>query len=261
MEPILKSLRSGRKPQDHQPAAGYGANHQRYSKAWYRRLVRLGCVSQHAIYLPAIGPDPVIVDLGGNKGSFSREMAALYEVRGFIVEAAPALFASLAPPKGMTKVHAAVTDRDGVAQFNLSSEDDAHSLYTPFGGAVIDQCEVRAMCPETLWAEHGIEHIDLLKVDIEGAEIAVLSAMTDSMLQAIHQITIEFHSAFGAYAEVAVDRVIERLRDLGFAFYDFYQPRYTNSLFIHREGCRLSRMEARYLSSISRRLMWRLGPQ
>ncbi len=40
----------------------------------------------------------------------------------------------------------------------------------------------------------GVDRIDLLKIDIEGAEIGMFDDCTDEELSSIGQITVEFHA-------------------------------------------------------------------
>ena len=62
-------------------------------------------------------------------------------------------------------------------------------------------------------AAHEIQHIGLLKMDIEGGEFAVLGAEEDlGWLLHVDQVVLEVHREFGDPASI-----IDRLRDAGFA--------------------------------------------
>lgn len=66
----------------------------------------------------------------------------------------------------------------------------------------------------TLMQERGHDHIDLLKMDIEGAEYAVIDDIVDSKLN-IKQLMIEFH----VYVTDGVARkrkALDRLKSAGF---------------------------------------------
>src|SRR5262249_47822068 len=60
-------------------------------------------------------------------------------------------------------------------------------------------------------AEEGIEAIDLLKIDVEGAEVEVLEGIEDRDWPKIRQVVVEVES----YAKRAAE-VVERLRSKGF---------------------------------------------
>jgi hypothetical protein len=69
----------------------------------------------------------------------------------------------------------------------------------------------------TLVDRLGLARIDLMKVDIEGAEIALFDAAPDDLLRSIAQITVEFHDFADPSRAPAVRRTLARLDRLGFA--------------------------------------------
>lgn len=80
----------------------------------------------------------------------------------------------------------------------------------------IDTREVPALTLAAFFDRHGIERVDLLKVDIEGAEIDVLMAVPPEMLTRIGQITIEFHDFLDPGLADGTALVDQKLRDGGF---------------------------------------------
>src|SRR5262249_43908597 len=94
---------------------------------------------------------------------------------------------------------------------------------------------------------HGIKHVDLLKVDIEGSEVAMFRACPDGVLQAIDQITIEFHDFCGLVSKEEIDEIRERLALLGFDGLRM-STNNKNWLFIRRSGvATLRRLYVKYL--------------
>ena len=71
--------------------------------------------------------------------------------------------------------------------------------------------------------EFGLDRIDLLKVDIEGAELEVLAGVSPSLIRRVSQSTVEIHGAreFGFQLRDQVDRVIRRMEELGSTRLDF----------------------------------------
>jgi hypothetical protein len=60
--------------------------------------------------------------------------------------------------------------------------------------------------------------VDLLKLDIEGAEFEVIESTPDSILRSIGQITVEFHDFQPRFAGRGLfERARRRLVNLGFA--------------------------------------------
>lgn len=60
------------------------------------------------------------------------------------------------------------------------------------------ECEVRTL--SSVIAEHGVDHIDLLKVDVEKAEADVLAGLADDDWSKIDQLVVEVHARDGRLA-------------------------------------------------------------
>ena len=87
----------------------------------------------------------------------------------------------------------AISDYDGTAPFFPHDNPDfvAHSLIAREAtGAQAVEVQVRTL--PTLLAELGHSHIDLLKMDIEGAEYAVIDNLVSQRVE-VHQLLVEFH--------------------------------------------------------------------
>jgi hypothetical protein len=79
--------------------------------------------------------------------------------------------------------------------------------------------------------------IDLVKMDIEGAEIAVLDSLADEHLARIAQLTVEFHGdpEFGFSLSGPVERTLRQLSQRGFIVIDPSRPRRRNVLLVNRK--------------------------
>jgi hypothetical protein len=60
------------------------------------------------------------------------------------------------------------------------------------------------------------KHVDLLKVDVEGAEWDVLSSLTPALADRIDQITVEFHDFMDPALRPRTEACIAHLQALGF---------------------------------------------
>ena len=58
--------------------------------------------------------------------------------------------------------------------------------------------------------------IEVLKLDIEGAELAVIDSLSDDLICRIGQITVEFHDFLGYYSTDEVVARVDRMVALGF---------------------------------------------
>jgi FkbM family methyltransferase len=133
-----------------------------------------------------------IVDAGAHIGMASILFALRYPTARIIaVEPEPSNFAALlrntAPYKAITPIQAALWKEDGEVTLGAS---DAH----PKGAFQViknGRQRVRAITMDTLMRETGIASIDLLKVDIEGAEIEVFESCP--WIGNVRVIAIELH--------------------------------------------------------------------
>ena len=108
-----------------------------------------------------------------------------------------------------------VADFDGIAKFlpPVNPAHVSHSLVqreTPWPPIEVP---VRRLC--TLMNFLGHARIDLLKMDIEGAEYSVLDDLLSSSIS-VHQLLVEFHHR---WPEIGIARTQKALRDLHAAGY------------------------------------------
>ena len=76
-------------------------------------------------------------------------------------------------------------------------------------GAQEVRCEVRTV--SEVIAEHALPRVDLLKVDVEGAELDVLRGVRDEDWPRVRQVVAEVHDIDGR-----LDLIVSMLRDRGF---------------------------------------------
>lgn len=132
----------------------------------------------------------IVFDVGANVGLltlfFSHFVRSAGQVHAF--EPVSATFArlkticELAQCQNVTLNQAAVTDQPGVAQLNLY--DTAYSTWNTMAqrplrdyGIAMDSVaveDVTTLTIDSYCEQHRIDHIDLLKIDVEGAEYQVL---------------------------------------------------------------------------------------
>ena len=79
----------------------------------------------------------------------------------------------------------------------------------------LERATVRCRTVAELMNEHDLEKLDLLKLDIEGGEYAVIDSVLDAGL-AVRQIAVEFHHRFAGIGWAKTRRAISRLRENGY---------------------------------------------
>jgi FkbM family methyltransferase len=141
--------------------------------------------AEEALYRRLLRPGMVVFDAGANIGELSARFAELVAPSGTVVafEPGPA-FAKLAvlPRKHPSIVveNVALFERSGQVSLNVYETDTwstlANRIVEESGAAVtpVDRVTVPAVTLDEYCDEKGVERIDLLKIDVEGAELQVL---------------------------------------------------------------------------------------
>lgn len=198
------------------------------------RLSGVDTISGHTFIPSMIGPDSTVLDLGANEGLFSHSMNSRYRCRCVAVEPTPELAGRIRSRGGVEVIESAAAARDGVATFHIASCSQASSLRDLSDNVVLRELSVETRSLKTLMTDSGIDSLDLLKMDIEGAESEVLMSAPDSLLRRIKQISVEFHRFCGLTSLSDLESVKAKLLGCGFEELDF-EPRHMNTLFIRRE--------------------------
>ena len=159
---------------------------------------------EYALELRA--PARAILDCGANVGFASHYFAERHpEAQIVAVEADPTTFERLASNVAghdrITPVHAALSDADGTATFYSAATSMSSSLTRRDAGQ--QEVSVPAITLSTLLRETGIDRVDVLKLDIEGAEFDVLAAAQDE-LGRVGVVAAEIHYDLGSADEAAV---------------------------------------------------------
>jgi FkbM family methyltransferase len=173
--------------------------------------MQLETIHWHTVAPKYLGPDSKVLDLGANYGMFARAITQRFGCKCVAVEPSPEPFKSITPTADICTLQIAIADRPGTMNFRISENSLASSL---------DECGSIAVEVDSLpnlITKLGWDRVDLLKVDIEGAEIGMLSACADDFLSnKIAQISIEFHDFCGITRPETVHDTISRLNEIGF---------------------------------------------
>jgi len=160
-------------------------------------------------------PDCCILDLGSNVGYTVAHFAAVYPGgRVFGVEMDQenhAVALQNIKPLGnrCTILHAAVGASDGRVAYGGQREDALRVLHGE-SPSPANAKWVRSLSMNTLIKDLGLDRIDFLKMDIEGAEFDLFRGATE-WLKLVSAMKIEYHPPEDV---VAIEKV---LRDYGFA--------------------------------------------
>ncbi len=181
--------------------------HLRHFTVWYHNAeeyhhLKREIFSHNEYYFETDNPAPVIIDAGAHIGLTTLYFKSLYPSATIIaLEPNPDLFAILEKNvwenqlENVTTLQAALGGTRGTTEFFIdSTQNEWWSTGSFIKGAWTKQQKSRAIPVET-WplSEFVTQPIDVLKLDIEGAEQVVLEA-SKAALPLIDQILMEYHS-------------------------------------------------------------------
>jgi len=86
----------------------------------------------------------------------------------------------------------AVNDKVGQTELKISKEDLNHSILTPIEPTGDTQI-VQTTTLERIFSKNGLGHCDLIKIDCEGAEFALIYATPNTILDKVSNIFLEYH--------------------------------------------------------------------
>jgi FkbM family methyltransferase len=169
-----------------------------------------------------IGPQSVVYSFGiGEDVSFDLAMVERFGVTVHAFDPTPRSiewFRRLSPP-GVVLHEYGLHDYDGKVRFN-PPKDPTHVSHSVLDESVSDRitsagsAEFEVKRLETVMRELGHAQIDVLKMDVEGAEYAVIDDLTKSDLK-VQQLLLEFHHKLPGIGLRRTERAIDQLRAWG----------------------------------------------
>jgi FkbM family methyltransferase len=185
-----------------------------------------------AVVRSLLGPGASFVDVGANWGYFTLLGASLVGDAGRVVslEPDPRLFRVLGENVerngGLRQVgllQVAAAERPGslmLAGFDETEGNFGLSRIVREPGSGEQVFQVRAQPLDEIFEEQGLERIDLLKMDIEGAEGAAIAGMRDALLKRkVRRLLVEIHPNQMAEQGYAVEAAVAALRSAGYVGY------------------------------------------
>jgi FkbM family methyltransferase len=202
--------------------------------------VAIAQICEHTILADLIRPGATVLDLGGNRGEFARALVERFGARVCVAEPVPSLFAAIPELPGIRKLACAVGGETGVLDLRLPADRCAtgHAHAATEGAPVL---RVRQLRFRDFVAEFpDLGEIDLVKTDVEGAEIGLFATMEPEDFARIRQLTVEFHDFLYPETAPAVEAAKRRIRSFGFHCIPFSR---TNGdvLFVRRDVIGLAR--------------------
>jgi FkbM family methyltransferase len=174
--------------------------------------------------LPLIAHNARVVDVGvGDHPDFAEELAQAFGARCLLVDPtrkhSSLLKAWCDRARGSEYLCAALGATSGHTQFFESRRDVSGSMFTThrnIAAGDVDAYDVLVVTLDELVSRVG-GRIDVLKIDVEGAEFEVLNRAPAHALERIGQILVEFHDGtVPEFTRRHRDDAVRRLTAIGF---------------------------------------------
>ena len=140
----------------------------------------------------------------------------------------------------------AVSDADGVASFNVASNDGESSSLLQLGShrelfpevTMQTAIEVPTRRLDSVLTEHGLESPDLMIIDVQGAEYRVLKSFSPAVLDRLRLVYTEVsteavYESSGLLSDVEA-LLSSRFQNIGFAAIRADVPMHGNAVFVAR---------------------------
>lgn len=159
-------------------------------------LVRIGRECAWTIHPNLNESSKVLCAGAGHDISFELELASRFHCQMHLLDPSPTGKATWAKTESTAGSNImfhpiALSGEDGSLSLGLPA-DSLEGSFRSLPACPINCIQVPARSPASLMNEWGWNSIDLLKMDIEGAEFAVLDSLLRSGLK-VNQICVEFH--------------------------------------------------------------------
>lgn len=141
-----------------------------------------------------LGPDSVVLDFGGYDGVWALEMTEAYGCRVHAFEPVPELFAKMAAATADDPRITCWPFGVGATDATLSFSVGGPGSSSVGGAADWPSVEGQVRDVDAALREVGLDHVDLCKLNIEGAEYDVLDRMAETgWFERIDHLQIQFH--------------------------------------------------------------------
>ncbi|HUW85210.1 MAG TPA: FkbM family methyltransferase [Phycisphaerae bacterium] len=202
----------------------------RYARFYWRlpkaKRLRIRYFPPNYIFRDSLTPSSVVVDVGcGHEAELSVHLISTYGLRAFGVDPtrkhAPALRTiEQRYAERFRYLARAVAAKGGTLTFHESDVNESGSLLGDHTNVVHDTIrsyQVEAVTLRGLLEEIGCEHVDFLKLDLEGAEYELLDTVAADALQPFTQVFVEFHHhCIERFSVQDTRRAAEDMRQKGF---------------------------------------------
>lgn len=194
--------------------------------------MRIARVCNHSFVSDILERNSIVFDCGSNRGEFYSWFKKRPEVIIHAFEPDPRFFKELPNQTNVIKHNLALSADGRDICLRLGNDKCSSEFYVEHSK---QNClKVQSTTLDSFCESSHICSIDLLKLDIEGAELELLQKTSDKLLRSIRQITVEFHDFLSPGDKPVIFDCIKRLKSLNFVVFKFSWNDHSDILFINR---------------------------
>lgn len=176
----------------------------------------------YAVLPERLGPESIVYSVGlGEDISFDLSLIERFGCRVYGFDPTPRSIewlASQALPDSFELHRYGLADFDGVARF-APPQNPAHVSHTLLETETAGAVEFPVKRLSTVLAELGHQRLDVLKLDIEGAEYGVLEEMFELGVFP-GQLLVEFHHGMHGISLARTEMMLDRLLSAGYRVFE-----------------------------------------
>jgi len=185
--------------------------------------------AEKRMFLALLREGDVILDIGANRGQYTRLFSDIAGPRGAVhaFEPVPSTFAMLTSAMEAAQGHAnftlnnfALGDAEGAAVLHLPGEDDGqasmrrHEVGSWAGGVAVKSSECRVKTLDGYAA--GFQRLDFIKCDVEGAELLVIKGAAKTLNRLSPILFLEANPAWTKSFGYTPGDLVRELRKFGY---------------------------------------------
>jgi FkbM family methyltransferase len=190
-----------------------------------------------AILRDSLGPDARVISAGvGEDASFDLALIRKYGCAVHALDPTPKAVhwaqQHVRDPRFVLH-QLALSDADGSLRLYFPARDDHVSAsFRPGGHLSRRVFDAPARTLQTLFALFGMESVDVLKMDIEGAEYGVIeNGLGTGAFERVGQLLVEFHHHLSSFSPAATCHSVDALRSAGWRI-AWVSPSHHEMLFV-----------------------------
>ncbi|PIR66477.1 MAG: FkbM family methyltransferase [Parcubacteria group bacterium CG10_big_fil_rev_8_21_14_0_10_36_14] len=195
--------------------------------------VKTNSFLNHTFITNLINNKSVMLDLGANNGEFSKFIKRLYGGKIYAIEAIPDLYENTKEMLDVKSFNYCVSDSNKLCKIKVPENGCASNKVNKING---EEIEVPGITLDKFLLDQQINRVDLLKMDIEGAEIEVFESISKKTLEKINQITVEFHDFLWPELKPKVKEIKKKIKLNGFYCIPFSLTNNGDVLFIRKNS-------------------------